>query len=65
MSNWSEWAVQPYAWSDPETGVEDTLWDVMCPHPNGIDPPYRVARYGDEAAAIEHARTHQTPPGYG
>ena len=54
---------RPY--TDPDTGTEYTLYEVKCPHPNPMYPPYRVACYGDEKAALEHARTHRQPPGYG
>ena len=61
----SEWHVQPRPYTDPETGTEYTLYEVMCPHPNSMYPHYRVACYSDEKAAQEHARTHRRPHGYG
>jgi len=73
----SDWFVEPYTDCDPDSGNERTVFKVMCPTPetwpNGKQwrgtgcwgDAYDVARYSDEAAAIEHARTHRKPYGYG
>ena len=60
-----DWTVRRRPYTDPETGTKSTLYEVMCPHPNHRGDSYRVACYGDEAAAVERARTHGKPPGYG
>jgi hypothetical protein len=61
--------VQPYHYSDPETGSRATLWDVMSPSPDSVKAVwgdyYRIARYSDKPAAEEHARTGRRPHGYG
>ena len=61
----SDWTVRHRPYTDPDTGTESTLYEVMCPHPNRRSDSYRVACYSDEAAAVEHARTHRKPYGYG
>lgn len=61
----SERYVKPRPYTDPETGTEGTLYEVMQPHPNPANPDYRIACYGDEAAAQSHADTGRTPIGYG
>lgn len=61
--------VRPHSYTDPDTGVTSTLWDVMAESPDSAKASwgehYRIARYSDQAAAEEHARTGQRPHGYG
>jgi hypothetical protein len=61
--------VKPREYTDPETGTESTLYEVMAPSPDSVrgawGDHYRIACYGDEAAAEEHARTGCRPHGYG
>lgn len=61
--------VEPYAFFDPDSEEERTLWDVQAPSPESVKEAwgtyYLIARYNNREAAEEHARTRRKPPGYG